>query len=89
MTLLVSFCEMCWSFISVFVVSEFGQRISNGFIEIDDEVCRFDWYRFPMEIQKLLPTIFIATQKPVSIQAFGSISMDRDNFKKVSPSHNQ
>lgn len=74
---------MCWSFAFVFVICEFGQKLSDGFNEVDDEIGQFDWYLCSMEIQKLLPILIIVTQKPISLKVFGSISCDRENFKKV------
>lgn len=85
MILLVFLVEVCWTFAFVFVICEFGQKLSDGFNGIDDECGQFDWYLHSMEVQKLLPTLIIVTQKPISLKAFGSISGDRQSFKKVSP----
>ena len=84
MALIVLLCEMSWSFAFVFVVCEFGQIMSNAYTEIDHEVCQLDWYLFSMEIQKILPTLMIVTQKPVGLDVFGNISCGREDFKKVS-----
>lgn len=83
MVLIVLLCEMAWSFVSVFVVCEFGQKVCDAFFEIDDEICQLDWYLFSIEIQKILLTLMINTQKPVSLGVFGNITCDREDFKKV------
>lgn len=68
----------------MFGVCELGQRMTNGFGEIDDEIEAFNWYLFPYEIQKILTTILIRVQMPIELQYFGSISATRENSKKVS-----
>lgn len=84
MILIVLLCEMTWSFAFVFVVCEFGQRVSNAFIDIDFEAGQLEWYLFSMEVQKILPTLMIVTQKCVGLDVFGNVQADRENFKKVS-----
>lgn len=71
----------------VFGFCEFGQRLSDAFDEIDDEIEAFDWYSFTHELQQMLPTILMVTQQPVVIECFGSISGLRECFKKVSLIH--
>lgn len=68
---------------SIFFICEVGQRVSDAFEGIDDVVMDFEWNSFPHEIQKLLPTIMIMTQKPVVMECFGSTSALRESFKKV------
>lgn len=62
---------------------EIGERMSNAVFEIEDEIAQFDWYSFPLEIQKILPIIIVNVQKPINIDCFGSISATRDTFKEV------
>lgn len=59
--------------------------MTNGFNEIDDENHNLDWYKFPLDIQRTLPTIMIVTQQPVVLKVFGDISCTREVFKNVSP----
>lgn len=73
-----------YSFGIVFGLCEFGQRMTNAFEEIEDEIETFDWYFFPYELQRMLPMILMVTQQPVEIECFGSISSLREYFKKVS-----
>lgn len=84
MILIMLLCEMIWSFAFVFVLCEFGQNVSNAFIEIDDEIGQVDWYLFSMHTQKLLIILMIVTQKPVGLNVYGDIWCDREDFKKVS-----
>lgn len=72
-----------YAFGSVFVICELGQRICDAYGEIDDLIEAFDWYLFSHEIQRLLPTILIVTQKPVVLKCFGSTSALRETFRIV------
>lgn len=66
-----------------FAFVELGQRITNAFDDIDETIGQFDWYLFPIGVQKMLPTILIHAQKPVTLDCFGKISCLRESFKKV------
>lgn len=83
MTLIFLSCALFWSFAFTFTFCEFGQRVNNAFSEIDDAVGQFEWYSFPIENQRMLPTIIIIAQKPVVIECFGEIQCLRCVFKKV------
>lgn len=79
-SILYGFC----GFGLVFSTCEIGQRFTKAFDEIDREIEQLDWYLFPIEIQRILPTIIINAQEPIVIECFGIISCNRDQFKKVS-----
>lgn len=78
-----------WSFVLIFLFSELGERLTNQFNEINKEILDYDWYAFPISIQKLIPTILTGTQDPVVIRGYGNINCTRDTFKQVNPSINQ
>lgn len=69
--------------IIVFIACDLGQRMNDAFDEINCTLNRFDWYLFPIEIQRMLPMIKANTQKPVSLECFGSIACNREVFRKV------
>lgn len=73
-----------YAFGLVFVVCELCQRASYFFIEINSSIDILDWYLFPINVQKIMPTLLIMAQQPVEIECFGSIVCDRDTFKRVS-----
>lgn len=52
-------------------------------LELYDSLVQFDWYLFPIEVQKVLPICFLSVQEPVEIKCFGSIACTRETFKKV------
>ena len=58
--------------------------MSNAFEEIDDGIGQLDWYLMPDDLQRMLPFLIAVSQKPVILRAFGSISCEREDFKKVS-----
>lgn len=43
----------------------------------------FDWYLFPNEVQRILPTVVQNAQKPVVIKCFGNVLCSREQFKMV------
>lgn len=67
----------------LFLVCEFGQRISIAYSTIDDVFGRFNWYLFPTEVQRILPIAILYVQQPVEIRFFGSFSCNREHFKNV------
>lgn len=68
---------------SLLITCEFCQQISNAFGEINDDTQHLFWYRYPDEIQRILPMISMATQQPVEFRCIGSVSCSRETFKKV------
>lgn len=72
-----------YSFGVVFAVCEWGQSVTNAFEEITDEIETFDWYLFPLELQRMLPMILMVAQQSVEFECFGSISIRREYFRKV------
>lgn len=59
------------------------ERVSDAFDEI--MVGQFDWYLFPDNIKRLLPSIIIILgQQSIVFDCFGSFRNNRDAFKRVS-----
>lgn len=82
MGLLMSF-DVCNTFIILCTSCEFGQRLANAFSEINDLMDQFQWYRFPIKVQRILPMVIVLAQKRVSYECFGSFSCGRKAFKIV------
>lgn len=53
------------------------------FHRFDDALCRTNWYRFPIETQKMLLIVMANAQQPILVQGFGNIACTREAFKKV------
>lgn len=75
--------EIFYSFCVVFIMCELGERLIHSYSEIDDTIIQLDWYLFSFDIQKILPIIFMNSQKPVPILIFGSTQTKRETFQKV------
>lgn len=72
-----------WSFFSIFMICDFGEKVSNRFDDIADVLCQLQWYELPNEVQRVLPIIMMSAQQPVIIGGFGNILLRREVFKKV------
>lgn len=42
---------------------EIGQMSANQYYDISDEIDRLNWYKFPIEVQRLLPYLILVAQK--------------------------
>lgn len=71
------------SMVLAFIPCELGERMSDATSGINDSIDQFDWHSFPVEIQKILPTVLIGVQQPIEIRCFGSIACTRETFKQV------
>lgn len=68
---------------TLYLPCEVGQRLTNAFNEITDRFEQLDWNLFPIEIQRLLPTIKMNTHVPIQIDCFGVFDGSREQFKRV------
>lgn len=75
--------QLFFSFGQVFVFCELGFQISNRFEDVYDEICRFDWYFLPTELQHTWQIVIMVAQEPVELVSFGNIVCNRDTFKRV------
>lgn len=70
---------------TVFIACEIGHRMSEAFEGmIDFTIDQWDWYLLPKEIKRMLPSIMLNTQQPITLECFGSIKCSREVFKNVS-----
>lgn len=83
MVLVFLITAMLCSFGFILLLCEFGQRVNDSFEHIHDTINKFEWYMFPLEMQKLLPIMMNVADQQVTIKVFGNISCDRDTFKTV------
>lgn len=70
------------AYITVFVVCDLCERATSLVGEID-VIGELNWYTFPHEMQKVLPTILRMSQQPCELKFFGQLSCSRDTYKKV------
>lgn len=76
-----------YAFGIVLVSCELGQRMTNAFGEIGNEMSQYDWYLYPLKWKRMFPTLLIISQQPVYLECFGSNACLRDSFKKVCSGH--
>lgn len=74
----------CWGLSITFCACELGQQLTNTLGKINDKLEQLDWYLFPTEIQRILPTVMNNIQQPIVIECFGIICASREQFGKVS-----
>ena len=72
-----------YAFSLTFIACENGEQITDAFNEVHDVIGQLYWYRFPVKIKHVLATILIGAQGDVAIECFGSVSCNREAFKKV------
>lgn len=83
-TLSFIFILILYGFTVVFFDCHLGQRSSDKWNEINLDIGQFQWYLFPNDLKRILPTIIVVAQKPVEMECFGSFSLSHETFKKVS-----
>lgn len=75
---------MLQSFGLIFFFCEFGSQISGQFEELADVIYQSAWYSYPVNVQRLLPTILVAAQDPFIVSGFGNVLCTREAFINVS-----
>lgn len=51
----------------IFLYCEIGEKVTQKFDEINYEIGQFDWYSFPFELLKFMPTIMLVNQQPMQL----------------------
>lgn len=87
MVLSMTLLEVIYAFGVMLAACELGQRVQQAFIECSDIIYQLDWYKFPTEIQRMLPIIMNFTQQPIAFECFGSTACVRETFEFVSSLH--
>lgn len=81
--LLETINEAFYAICIIFIICEFGERLTIAYDEMNCQIEQFDWYLFPIEIKRLLPILMIDAQQRVELQCFGTLSASRESLKKV------
>lgn len=61
------------SFSPILLFCELGERLTDRFNQIGNEVLQWHWYKYPIRIQRMFPII---------ISGIGNIQCSRGAFKK-------
>lgn len=83
MAIIDTFLELVWSFLAIFLFCEFGGMVTNRFDEFHDELWQFNWYSFPIEMQKAFLIFMVNVHKPATIEGYANILCTRELFKQV------
>lgn len=84
MTLFLTITKAFYGFCAVFIACELGQNLSKAFNGISSKVEQLDWYLLPPQSKRILLIIIAVSDEPVTLECFGSISLSRDVFGRVS-----
>lgn len=77
------FTSCFWALMCMSIFCELGERVTNHFETVDEELQRCDWHMLPIEVQRIYLIFISDTQQPRNITCYGDISSTRDTFKKV------
>lgn len=68
-----SFCVFC----------EMGEKVTNQCKNHANELGHFEWYLFPMKLQRIHINVLAIANKPANITGFGTIVCTRQSMKMV------
>lgn len=76
---------LCLMYVLVYIgfMCFFGDEVTNGFEVINDSVYQCSWNEFPLELQKLLPTMMIIAQNLVYVHGYMNTKCTREVLQKV------
>lgn len=75
--------SIAWSFIIIFCVCEFGERLTQQFDMFDVTLCECTWYLMPIELQRMLVIVMSNARQPIHMSSYGGIQSTRNSFKQV------
>lgn len=77
------FIPSMWDAFWLYLLCYSGDNLTNRFASLAGEVYQFDWYSLPVDIQRCLLMMLIATQQNVYLRGSGGAKCTRDSYKKV------
>lgn len=72
-----------WSFGLISLYCEIGERLTAEFECFDQELSSYDWYLFPIDLQRTLATVMMYTQKSASLRGYGNTTCNRVALGRV------
>lgn len=67
----------------LYVFCHFGNKVTQNFLNITDDIYATSWYEFPLEMQKNFPMIIALSQKSIYLRGFGDSRCTLEVFMKV------
>lgn len=74
---------MFWSFVLIYLFCEMGQSVTNQFEMFEEELCRRDWYLFPLKLQRIHLIVLANAQQPTTLNGFANLVCIRESMKTV------
>ena len=72
-----------WTFALIFLFCVNGERISEQFESLGEEVEQCDWHLLPVNMQRMYLIFLSITQQPIHIRSYAGFICSRDTFKQV------
>lgn len=72
-----------WLIVVSLAICEPGERVTHQFEQFCVEFGRCEWYKLPIEMQRMYLIFLSDTQQPQNICSYGGIVCTRETFKKV------
>lgn len=82
-TLLTYSLQLFWGYAVIFIFCELGERLTQEYDKLYDVICEFNWYAYPLKVQRILPIAFAGAQDQIILQGFGNCLCTREAFKNV------
>lgn len=77
------FALVFWAYVQIFMFCELGENITDRFDRILTIIYDSEWYTFPTQVQRALPTVMIAAQQQIVLQGLGNVKYRRESLKEV------
>lgn len=66
-----------------FLFCNFGDEVTNRFIDLNDVFYELDWHIYPIQFRKDFPLLLLASKKPIYLRGLAEFLCTREVFKKV------
>lgn len=86
--ILISILLMVWAFAIIYFYCEFGEMVTHQFNAFHEVLCQCNWYKFPLDVQRMLVIFMSDTQQPAFIRGYANIECTREAFKNVNKRKN-
>ena len=80
---LPAYILVLWALILLFILCDFGQKLTNQFELLEDEMYNCKWYLFPMKMRLTFAFAMMNVQELATFQGLGNIELSRETSKKV------
>lgn len=75
--------KVFWSFVLIYFYCNLGEMVAAQFNKFDDELCKCNWYLFPIEAKRIFLIFICETQQLTLFRGYGNIECTRQAFEQV------